>query len=180
MTIDEVFSKINQHMIEGLMFHSQLSDFFCFLGLKGYSAFHIHQFFEESDSYKKINQYYLKHYGKLIRELDFNNPKVIPDNWYNYTRNDVDKATKRAGVETGFEKWINWESSTLRLYEQMYTELINLGEIAAAVLVQGFIADVDEELATAKQKYIELKVIDFDLVEITSEQEEEYDRYKRD
>ena len=36
MTIDEIFSLMAEHMVEGLMTHAQLADFYNFLGLKGY------------------------------------------------------------------------------------------------------------------------------------------------
>ena len=35
MTVEEIFSDLSKHMIEGLMAHSQLSDYFGFLGLEG-------------------------------------------------------------------------------------------------------------------------------------------------
>lgn len=178
MTIDEIFSRISQHMVEGLMFHSQLSDYFCFLGFKGYSAFHTHQFFEESNNYRKINSYYLHHFGRIIKESGFNNPKVIPDNWYNYRREDVDSTTRKNSLQMGFDKWVKWETDTLKLYSSMYKELINLNEVAAANMVRKIIKDVDDELALGKQEYLELKAIEFDLVEVIAKQEEKYDRYK--
>lgn len=179
MTIDEIFTGISQHMVEGLMFHSQLSDYFCFLGFKGYSAFHTHQYFAESDNYKKIGNYYLHHFGKIIKESGFSNPKVIPDNWYNYKREDVDTATRKNSLQAGFDRWIKWETDTLRLYSIMYKELITLNEVAAANMVRKIIKEVDDELALAKQEYLELKAIEFDLVEVMSKQEEKYDKYRR-
>lgn len=36
MTVDEIFSQIAGHMVEGLMTHAQLADYYNFLGLRGY------------------------------------------------------------------------------------------------------------------------------------------------
>ncbi len=35
MTIEEIFSEISKHMIEGIMIHAQMADYYNFLGLKG-------------------------------------------------------------------------------------------------------------------------------------------------
>ena len=72
MTVDQIFSEVSAHMIEGLMIHSQLSDYFNFLGLKGYAKCHKYHFFEESCNYKKLSWYYLTHYNKIIAEKPFN------------------------------------------------------------------------------------------------------------
>ena len=64
MTINEIFSQLSQHMIKGLMMHTQLSDYFNFLGLKGYSQCHKYHYFEENNNYKQLCDYYLNHYNK--------------------------------------------------------------------------------------------------------------------
>jgi hypothetical protein len=78
MTIEEVFSGIGQRMVEGLMTHSQLADYFGFLGLEGYQQCHLYHYFDENCNYKKISNYYLKHYNKLLIDMPFKNPNVIP------------------------------------------------------------------------------------------------------
>ena len=179
MTIDQIFSEVSAHMIEGLMIHSQLSDYFNFLGLKGYAKCHKYHFFEESCNYKKLNWYYLTHYNKLVEENPFKNPGIIPENWYQYTRQEVSIGTKKDALQEGFNKWIKWESETKELYENMYKQLITLGEIAGAKILEQYIIDVDNELAEAKQKHLELKAIGFDLSDIIQEQDSEYKKYNK-
>ena len=57
MTVDEIFNKIAQHMVEGLMVHTQMSDYFNFLSLDGYHKCHEYHFLEESRNFRKISNY---------------------------------------------------------------------------------------------------------------------------
>lgn len=179
MTIDEVFTGIGRKMVEGLMFHSQLHDYFLFLGLKGYAESHKYHYFEESCNYKRMGCYYLKHFNKIIAEAGFTAPKVIPEGWGKYTRDDVNISTRKSGIATGFDRWITWEKEVKKYYEQMYKELINMDEVAAAAELLHYIQDVDGELAAAHQKMLELKAIDYNISDIIDEQEEYYKCYKK-
>lgn len=179
MTVEEIFSQLAAHMIEGLMVHSQMSDYYGFLGLKGYQECHKYHYFTENANYRKISKYYLYHYNKIVPELSFKNPNVIPESWYKYNRQDVNNTTRKSAIQSGMEKWINWERETKKLYQKLYQELIVLNEIAAAEEVAKYICDVDEELAQAIQKELELKVIDYDITLIIDKQEEKYKKYKK-
>lgn len=172
MTVEEIFSQLAAHMIKGLMIHSQMSDYFGFLGLKGYQECHKYHYFEENANYRAINKYYLYHYNKLIPETRIDNPNIIPDSWYRYTRQDVNSTTRKNAIENGFNEWINWEKDTKKLYEQMYNELLSIGEVCAAYQIGKCIDDVDNELAYAEQKVLELKSIDYDIGIIIEEQKQ--------
>ena len=178
MTIDEIFSALNGHMIEGLMVHSQMSDYFGFLGLDGYQTMHKYHYFEESSNYKKLGDYYLHHYNKLIIETPFKNPSIIPESWYQYMRHNVNLATRKSSTQAAMEKWVKWEQDTKQLYEKLYKELIALNDVAAAEELSKYIIDVDYELAEAYQKYIELSAIDYDISDIIVEQEEIKEEYR--
>ena len=39
-SVESIFSEINARMIAALMFHDQMSDYFDFLGMKGYKRLH--------------------------------------------------------------------------------------------------------------------------------------------
>lgn len=179
MTIEEIFSELGEHMIEGLMIHSQLSDYFGFLGLDGYQMCHKYHYFEENNNYKKVGDYYLHHYNKIIIEKPFKNPSVIPSSWYQYTRLDVNVATRKSSIQAAFEKWVNWEKDTKKLYETLYQELMSLNEIASAKELCKYIKDVDDELARACQKHIELVAIDYNISDIMMEQKEYKKKYQK-
>lgn len=177
MTVDDIFSEIISHMIEGLMIHSQMADYYGFLGLKGYQKCHKYHYFEESLNYKKIGAYFLEHFNKIPIEKSVGNPQIVPNQWYQHSRQDVSNETKKTSIQIGMEKWINWEKDTKKLYERLYKELVSIEEIAAAAELQKYIVDVDYELAEAYQIYIELSTINYNLSDIIMEQESIYKKY---
>ena len=177
MTVEEIFSQISKHMIEGVMIHAQMADYYSFLGLKGYSKCHEYHFISENSNFRKLSWYYLKHFNKLIPEMPNNNPNVIPTAWFKYKRQEVDTSTRKTAIQGGIEKWVNWEYNTKMFYQNMYKELINLNEIAAACEIKKYIMDVDEELAHAQQKHLEDKSIDYDIFDIMAKQEDIYKKY---
>lgn len=179
MTVEEIFSQISDHMIQGIMTHSQLSDYYNFLGLKGYAKCHEYHFISENCNFRKLSWYYLKHFNKLIPELQTPNPNIIPQSWLKYKRQDVDASTRKSAIAAGIEKWVAWETNTKAFYQNMFQELITIGEVAAAMELKFFLLDVDEELATAQQKHIEQKSIDYDITSIISVQEDIYQKYKK-
>ena len=52
MTSEEIFSHLSSHMIKGLMIHDQLASAYKFLNLCGYSKCHEYHYFEESRTYR--------------------------------------------------------------------------------------------------------------------------------
>ena len=179
MTINEIFAHLNSHMIEGLMTHAQLSDYYDFLGLKGYAKCHNYHFYSEGTNYREISNYFLTHYQKLIPEQQIPNPHIIPDSWYNYTRQDVDENVRKAAIQTSFDRWEQWETETKKLYETLYQELINMEEIASAEYVKTLILDVSEELKDAQQFNLENKAINFDISVIMERQDYLYKKYQK-
>ena len=111
-------------------------------------------------------------------ERPFKNPSVIPESWYQYNRHDVNTATRKNAIQVGMDKWVTWEKDTKKLYENLYRELVILNEIASAQEISKYIEDVDNELADACQKYIELSAIDYDISDIIMEQKELKELYE--
>ena len=179
MTLEDVFAKLSSHLIEGLMFHDQLSNYFGFLSLCGYEECHKYHYLSESLSYKRVNEYYLKHYNKLIREDKPNNPATIPQSWYKFTRQDVDTNTKKNAVQAGFTKWVTWERDTKSIYEALYKELVNLGNIDASLFVADLIRDVSEELVEAEQYLTDLETDGYNISDIIIWQSELVHKYTK-
>ena len=160
------------------MFHSQLSNYFGFLGLDGYEKCHLYHFYCENINYQDLNDYYLHHFNKIIMDKPFKNPAVIPANWYQYSRTDVSSTTRKSSIQAGFEKWVAWEKETKTLYQSIYQELVKLNEIGAAEKIAEYVRDVDDELAAANQKYLELMANDFDMSDIIMEQAKDKKKYQ--
>ena len=179
MTVDEIFTKLAAHMVEGMMIHDTLSKGYDFLGLYGFSKCHEYHRIEETKGYECLLHYYSTRYHKLLEIKNIPEPEIIPANWYKYTTMAVDVATKRQAVKTMTEKWVEWERNTKKLYQDMYKELFELGEIAAANKINCFICDVDEELKHAEKKLIKLETLGYDIGTIVNWQQPMYKKYKK-
>lgn len=179
MEICEVFSELSNHMIKGLMVHDQMASYYKFLGLNGYAKCHEYHFMKESCGYRKLQKYYICHYNKLIPETRFENPEIIPESWWNYTRQDVDAATIRNAVKSGLTEWVRWEAETKDLYQRMYKELYDKGEIATATFIQAYIDDVTYEHEKAQGYLLNKTATGFDIDGIISEQKSKHSKYKR-
>ena len=178
MTVEEIYKNINAHLIKGMMIHDQLANYYDFLGLKGYKRCHEYHFMKETCAYRGLNRYYVNHHNKLIEEMPIENPKVIPDSWYNHVRQDVDSNTKRNAVKEGLNMWVDWERETKKMYEQMYKELMELGEVASACKIKELVADVDCELKKAERYQLNKMATDYNLTSIIAEQKSKHRKYK--
>lgn len=178
MNAEEIFTKLDAHMIEGVMLHDQMAAYFDFLNLRGYKREHECRAFDEFLSHRKIVRYYINHYNKLLPETHAENPSVVPSGWIAYERSAVDEGTKKRAIRDAFRRWREWESETKRLYEQSYTDLCGLGEIAAACKVKALVEDVDEELKLVDRQSITLSDISYDLQTIISKQDGMHNEYR--
>lgn len=178
MTLEEIYGKLSAQMIKGMMLHEQLANYYDFLGLKGYKRCHEYHYLQETCAYRGLCRYFINHHNKLIPEMPIENPKVIPESWYKYTRQQVDSATKKNAVKNGLTVWVDWEKETKTLYQNMYKELMELGEVASACKVDELIKDVDCELKKAERYQLSKKAIDYDLGVIIAEQSKWHNKYK--
>lgn len=179
MTVEEIFNKLAAHMVEGIMIHDELAQGYDFLGLYGFALCHDHHHIEETLGYTCLCHYYSCHYHKLIELGSIPQPNIIPDNWHKYTTIAVDPNTKREAVKTMLNKWVEWERDTKALYQNMYKELCDIGEVAAAMHIQKYICDVDKELVHAEKKLIRLETTNYDLNTILGWQEPMKNKYKK-
>lgn len=163
MEINDIFATLKARMLSGMVFHDEMARYFDFLGLSRYRDMHREHYQEETDGYTRLCEYYMHHFNKLIPTQPMERPDVIPDGWYMYTRQEVDTGTKRNAVKSAMQKWVDWESETKDLLENMCGELLNNGEIATEKFISQFVTDVDYELAEAKQLHIKLESIGYDI-----------------
>ena len=178
MTVEEIFEKIIHHQIKGLMIHEQFASYYDFLGLKGSRKCHEYHYLDESIGFRATMHYMISHYNKLVPDTPIDAPKMIPENWYNYTRDDVDINTKRNAIKQAMESWKEWETSTKKLYEDMYMELLRLDDVAGALFIKNLICDVTHELKKVQQYCLNLKAVDYDMVYIIEKQDEIHHKFK--
>lgn len=179
MTIEEIFSKLAAHISEGIIFHDEMAKAYDFLGLWGYSKCQLYHAFEEKHGLSHLIHYYATHYFRLLQVEEIEKPKLIPDIWYKYSTQAVDTGTKRTAIKELMTKWIEWEQSTKKLYQDMRQELCALNESAAALYIEQYIRDVDNELHHAQKELIKLETVGYDIVHIIEQQEDLHKKYKK-
>ena len=179
MTVEEIYTKLGTHMKEGTLYHHEFAKAYEFLGLRGYAECQLYHYFEEQAAYCRFSQHFAKHWFKLLKLDDIPHPTIIPDSWYKYNSQAVDTGTKRNAIKELMTKWIAWEKSTKKLYQELRNELYTLGEVAAALNLDKYIVDVDKELRHAERKLLALETIGYDIIAIMDEQEALYQKYKK-
>ena len=123
MTIDEISHLVAERLLQGTMYHDEFINYYSFLGLEGYKLFHKYHFIEETLAYQDFINYFITTFDKLIPKITFNSLlslSIIPDNWYNYTREDTDTNTRRNAIKNGLEKYVSWEKETKKFLEDMF------------------------------------------------------------
>ena len=178
MTPIEIWSKISEHQLAGIMMHAQMADYFDFLGLMGFKREQEYHYFVESAAMRGVHRYCINHHNKLITGGHPVNPSIIPAMWNNYTRFDVDTNTRKKSIIEAFEKWKSWEKETKNFYCNMFTECTNQGYVADANKINKLIRDVDHELKCLERRIIELRAVDYDAVYIMEIQNCLHEYYK--
>ena len=172
MNIEELYSKLIAHILEGVMFHDQMNHYYDFLGLRGYSKDHEYHSAKEYQDYVKIWGCYIQRSQKLLPPPKLENKSYIPSSWFKYKRQDVDPSTKKDSIKSGLNLWVEWEQSTKDTYESLYKET---DDVETLLLLEDMIKEVSEELQEAQLCQLELKAADYDLSLIVSEQNSIYD-----
>lgn len=182
MNVEEICAAIAQKLLQGSMVHQQFINYYNFLGLDGYQKCHEYHYYEQSKGYLDFVNYYMNHYNKFIPKHSLESltsPTLIPDNWYDYNKQDMDINTKRNAVKNGLERWIAWEKEVKHFLQEICTELINNNEIALSLKIEKYIKDVDQELEKASLKYLQIKASDYDMSVIIPEQKDIKQKYEK-
>lgn len=179
MTVAEIFSKIAGLYLKGIMFHSDMARYFNFLNLCGYKKMHEHEFRNQNEKFMKLQNYYTEHYQKLLPDNNLTGETVIPANWYNYKRSDVNAADKKNAVKMAFAKWVEWEYHVKQELTEYVKALREAGECAAACEIEQELCNLAEETKHAESIHITLKSMDYPLDYIESVQSIFKEKYKK-
>lgn len=180
MTVEEIFTQLAEHMLEGIKIHCDFAQAYDFLGLYGFSKCHEYHCLAETKGYECLLHYYSCRYHKLLKINNNVIVDIIPETWYKYTTMDVDTGTRRNSLKVMMEKWVQWEKDTKLFYQKMYKELQELSEIAAASEIEKYILDVDDELKHAEKKLIKLETFGYDISVIVEWQQPMYRKFKKE
>ncbi|MBD5128424.1 MAG: hypothetical protein HDT43_00640 [Ruminococcaceae bacterium] len=178
MTCEEIFSKIANAYLNGIMFHNDMVQYFDFLNLHGYKRLHEYHCKCESECNRKLHGYYMNRYQKLLPESG-EYSRAIPKDWYGYKRSEVTSADVKKGVKTGFEKWVEWERSVCAFLNEAVKELGELGDYAAVCEISERLCETEEELKRAERMLLTLKSVDFSIEFIQEQQSKLHKKYKK-
>lgn len=173
------YEKVITRILDGVMFHEQMMLYYNFLSLNGYSTCHKYHYLHELNSYNSVLEYYINKYNKLISTIKPNtDTDIIPQNWYKFTKSDVDVSNIRSGVKTGLAKWLEWETGTLKVLKEVYIDVCGQ-DITFGVLLQALICDVECEIKTINENIARDKATDYDVILMMSEQRELIKKYNK-
>lgn len=199
--VQQLYSELINRMKQGVEMHEQLADYYGFLNLPGYQKCHEYQMLCELLTYRKAKDMYMREYNQLVPPTNMtnnsmsnmtnmsnnnnNNPNynnyanVIPQQWYQHTRYDVDASTKRNAVRDGFKRWIEYEKETKQFLTDMTKRLEQADEREAARKMDYLVEHVDKEIQHAEEKMMALENSGYDMNYILQEQEPLKAKYAR-
>ena len=170
----EIFEKLNNRSLEALMFHSQMVDYFSYLGLPRYAKMHEKQFHEEAEERMKLKDFYLKCTDTMLCDCPFTGtPKYVPQEWAYSARTEMSPSHKSRAVMEAFHIYYSWEIETHAILQSAAKELFDNGHIRASMFVGKMLEDQAEEVARVKNHVITLKALDYHMGAIIDLQEED-------
>lgn len=104
---------------------------------------------------------------------------MIPSNWENYTRFQVDTSTRKTAVKEAFEKWYQCENETKTFLESQFKALAEASKIADADKVNQLICGVDQELKELTRELLSLRAVDYDPAYIMMHQGELHEKFRK-
>lgn len=176
----EIFNKISNRMLTGIMFHEQMADYFDFLDLRGLKRMHENQSFKEMIAHRGLHRFVINYCGKLIDDSSIPVVAYIPQSWYNATRVNVDNSTRRQAVKESFDKWHTLELETKQIFEESFKELTTNGKIMDANKVNELICNVSMELKDLCRKLLEYKAVDYNMPYIMNQQDIMHEHYEKE
>lgn len=179
-SVNDIFSKICERQIGGIMLHEQLADYFDFLGHSGFMQEQEYRYLVESLKLRDTRRYFIKHYNLLTNKLNVGAKGYIPSAWYGFDRREVIASAKKNAVKYCFNTWYDWELESKKIYETCYYELNELRDLSSALFVKGLVNGVNSELEEIDSVRLKLGDIEYNLSDVNMTQcGNEHKKYKK-
>lgn len=78
MPVIDVFAKVSDRLIDGMMMHEQMADYYNFLGLDGFKRLHEYHSLCETISMRRIHRYFIDHCNRLLPVANTKHIDAIP------------------------------------------------------------------------------------------------------
>ena len=151
MNVHDMFAELSSLLVEGMMIHSQLADFYLFLGADHMANIHEDYLLDDTCLWRNIVRYHITHFGSLVPEDRIDTPHIIPDGWYTATVDDVDDETRERAMTFGKSTWIEWASRVQEKCADYYRTLVDDDDGATAMRIKKCLCEIEDELSDAER-----------------------------
>lgn len=182
MYVIDDLSRMASHMIEGVMIHEQLMNVYLFIGLYGEAVKHKSHYIAESQNYADLCEYCMKVYGVLVNASIKSAaiPSLIPKSWLSSSQFDLDYETRIEILKSADNEWIDWETKTLDLYNEIYSHLITTSCSSSSEFVKKYILEVENEVIEARREKLEHSAVNYDMPFIMERQKKRERSYNKE
>ena len=142
----DVFGDILRHMVEGTMFHLQMAQLFCYLGLSGFSTLQERRFLDENRTMMDLERFVIETLGTIPDTGAVEARNYLPAEWHDDPREILQPDQIGEYVKFGVETWKDWEEKTKTLYNRCYYSLDDLRSAYASDEVMKILRGTGDEL----------------------------------
>ena len=174
----QLYGMLESHMVEGVMFHNDMSDYFNFIGLCGFKRIHEYQFYEENKNRRLLVRKVMDVHNILIPHMEVETKEYIPKDWYKYTRMNIDDTIIPKLTRSAWKAYKEWEEETKELYESIACSFMEKGMIVDYSMIVCYIQDVQKELKNIYKMCERLNDVAYDPVYIMEIQGKLHEKYK--
>lgn len=177
--VEELYALIDERMCQALDFHSQLADYFCFLGLQGFKRMCEYQYMKECAEMRKMHRRYIDHHNRVLPVRDIEKPDLIPKDWARYTTKDIDDSVVPKFVRMALTEWYEWEKESKEILEEICQQMQDMGLHADVEYVKDCIVDGEKECKKVMRLYEQLNGTGYDATAIHGMQDKYHEKYKK-
>ena len=171
----ERLGKVASQALDGVMFHTDMTDLFDFLALKGFYKWQKHQLEDELHNLNFIKHYtFKKHHMFLKVEASDDVPRVIPSAWWDHSALEATSADIATTVKSALETYWNYE-------HKVAEEIKALAEGAEGTdkdLICEYHKEVCEEIMQIEQMKMKLQSTNYNSLHIQMISDELCEKYK--
>lgn len=173
----KLLSEVLDRYQTAMAFHWESQNLFYWLSLKGFSAIHEYQFYDETRSAQKLKEYIIDRYGVVVLDKGPDNPEILTMIDQGQDRIDVDPEQKWKLIQGAWEKYRLWELSTRKEYQRIATDLLNAGKVDDFQYISKLIEDVSLEIVKIEEIILDMSGTNYDLPHISDLQPSLEDQY---
>ena len=163
----DVIRVVVNNMIEGIMFHNQMIQYFEYLGLKGFSDLQKIRFEGENKDLVELQRYVIDTYGVVVGETNPDSRSYIPAEWGEELRERIDVDNRKDYVRFGIETWKYWEDKSKKVYGNAYFNLNDLRDAGGSERILKVVEGTEKELHFVYDLMCKLKGSEYDSVVVS-------------